>query len=73
MDDLGEHSTMYLGERRNPSREHLLKLAEKHQIKDGAKIMEEVRVSIGKWREFAEVAGISKKEMLAIEKVLKGL
>ena len=69
----GEHSTMYLGEGRNPSREHLLKLAEKHQIKDGAKIMEEVRVSIGKWREFAEVAGISKKEMLAIEKVLKGL
>jgi serine/threonine-protein kinase HipA len=69
----GEHSTMYLGEGKNPSTEHLLKLAEKHQIKDGVKIMEEVRESIGKWREFAEVADVSKREMLAIGKVLKGL
>ena len=69
----GEHSTMYLGEGKNPTREHLLKLAEKHQIKDGARIMEEVKGSIGKWREFAQRAGVSRGLILSIEKVLKGL
>jgi len=67
----GEHSTMYLGEGKNPTTKHLLKLAEKHQLKDGAKIVEEVRTSIEKWREFAEVAGVSRGLSLSIEKVLK--
>jgi len=69
----GEHSTMYLGEGKNPTTEHLLKLAKKHQLKDGAKMVEEVRTSVGKWREFAEVAGVSRGLSLSIEKVLKRL
>jgi serine/threonine-protein kinase HipA len=69
----GEHSTMYLGEGKNPTTKHLLKLAEKHQLKDGAKMVEEVRASVGKWREFAEVAGVSRGLSLSIEKVLKKL
>jgi len=69
----GEHSSMYLGEGKNPTVKHLLQLAKKHQIKDGAKIIEEVKKSIEKWKEFAEIAGVSKREMLSIGKVLKGV
>jgi len=34
-------------------------------------MVEEVRASVGKWREFAEVAGVSMGLSLSIEKVLK--
>ncbi|CAA6799423.1 MAG: HIPA PROTEIN [uncultured Sulfurovum sp.] len=69
----GEHSTMYLGEGKNPSSEQLLKLAEKHHIKDGSKIIIEVKRSIEKWKEFAKTAAISKGLTSSIDKVLKGL
>ena len=56
----GEHSTMYLGEGKNPTQKHLLELAKKHSIKDAKNIIEEVKESILKWKDFAKEAGVSK-------------
>jgi len=32
-----------------------------------------VKKSVRKWREFAKIAGVSRKLILSIEKILKGL
>jgi len=69
----GEHSTMYLGEGKNPTKEHLLKLAQKHQIEDGYKIIQEVKESVEQWKNFAKMAGVSKSVSLSIDKILKRL
>jgi len=63
----GGHSTMYMGEGKNPSSEHLLELAKKHGLKKGSAIVDEVREASKKWREFANVAGVSKKSIEKIE------
>jgi serine/threonine-protein kinase HipA len=66
----GEHSTMYLGEGRNPTSKHLLKLAEKHGIKNGSEIVQEVKVAISKWKNFATIAGVSNNTQNRIAKHL---
>jgi len=57
----GEHSTMYLGEGKNPTDEHLLQLAQKHGIKNAEKIIDEVRGATNRWKIFATQAGVSQK------------
>ena len=64
----GEHSTMYLNEGKNPTQEHLLKLVQKHGIKHGARILEEVRAAIADWRSFAAEAGLGGSVIRQIEK-----
>lgn len=61
----GEHSTMYLGEGKNPTKEHLLKLAEKHNIKDGKLICEEVEEAVNNWSRFAKLAGASSDSIMS--------
>ena len=65
----GEHSMMYLGEGKNPTREHLLILAQKHGIKKGKMIVDEVRESVCDWMRFAKDAGVSKKSSDSIAEV----
>ena len=48
----GEHSTTYLGEGKNPREEHLVKLAKKHNIKHAKEIIDEVKFSISKFKEY---------------------
>jgi serine/threonine-protein kinase HipA len=67
----GEHSTMYMGEGKNPSSEHLLALAKKHGIKKASAIVDEVRKVSKRWKEFAKVAGVSQKSMESVATVLK--
>jgi len=55
----GEHSTMYMGEGKNPTKEHLRKLGEKHGIKKRETILQEVEASVQRWSEFAAKAGVS--------------
>jgi serine/threonine-protein kinase HipA len=55
----GEHSTMYLGEGKNPTKEHLKELAKKHQLKNADKILQEVYDAVQKWSKFAKIAGVS--------------
>lgn len=57
----GEHCTTIMGEGRNPTQSHLLKLAESASIsnKSSKQIIEEVKSSVIKWPEFAEEANVS--------------
>ena len=69
----GEHSMMYLSEGKNPTKEHLLKLAKKHGLKDAGETILEVQNAIRKWKTFAQNAGVSKKNESTIDKVLKDI
>jgi serine/threonine-protein kinase HipA len=65
----GEHSTMYLGEGKNPTVAHLLRLGEKHGLKSRERVIEEVKASVQKWKEFATVAGLSSTTMQGLGKI----
>lgn len=67
----GEHSMMYLGVGKNPTKEHLLALAKKHGLKQSEETILEVQKAVGKWNTFAKCAGVSKQTKSTIEKVLK--
>lgn len=67
----GEHSMMYLGEGKNPTKKHLKKLAKKYGLKGADEIIFKVQKSIEKWKVFAKMAGLSKKSESSIEKVLR--
>ena len=65
----GEHSTMYMGEGKNPTSEHLLALAKEHGLKKGSVIVDEVGEVTNRWREFARIAGVSRKSYDRIERI----
>jgi len=44
----GEHSTTYLGEGKNPTEQHLIKLAKKHNINNAQTIISQIRDKIKK-------------------------
>jgi serine/threonine-protein kinase HipA len=66
----GEHSTMYMGEGKHPTTEHLLKLAQKHGLKKGRKIVEEVKEAVSQWHKFSKPAGVTKKTAQMIAKAI---
>ncbi|MFK5976474.1 MAG: type II toxin-antitoxin system HipA family toxin [Sulfurovum sp.] len=66
----GEHCTMYLGEGRNPTREHLLRLGEKHHIANSIMIIDEVKKAIREWSKFAKIAGVSTRVYKEIGRVI---
>ncbi len=57
----GEHSTTYLGEGKNPSIEHLYKLAVKHDIKNYKVIIEDIRDVISKFKRYAKTISLDTK------------
>jgi serine/threonine-protein kinase HipA len=59
---LGEHSTMIMGEGKNPKKEHILKLAKIANIKQSTalEIINQVSYAVNKWNVFAKTAGVSK-------------
>lgn len=58
----GEHSTMIMGESKNPTNEHLLKLASVGGIKKdkALEIITQVSDAVQKWKTFAASLGVSK-------------
>ena len=46
----GEHSTTYLGEGKNPTQEHLIKLANKHNIKNADDVMSEIKGVVDRFK-----------------------
>ena len=70
---VGQHCTTILGEGKNPTIEHILKLAEMISIKPkiAKEIVDEVKDAVLKWEKFADKAGISKKSAKAIKSILK--
>jgi serine/threonine-protein kinase HipA len=69
----GEHSTMYVGEGKNPRKSHLLELAKKHGLKGADEVIREVENVVGQWKTFAKKAGVSKRNESTMEKVLHAI
>jgi serine/threonine-protein kinase HipA len=68
----GEHSTMIMGEGKNPTKGHLLKLAGVGNIKKdkALEIIHQVLAATGKWYEFASETGVSKLQTKNIGEAL---
>lgn len=71
----GEHSTMVMGEGKNPTKTQILKLASIGNIKHtkALEIIHQVLDATGKWRKFASDAGVSKLQTRNIEYALNGI
>jgi serine/threonine-protein kinase HipA len=68
----GEHSTMIMGEGKNPTLSHLLKLAAVGEIKKpkALEIIEHVHSATDKWKDYAEGTGVSKLQIKRIGETL---
>jgi serine/threonine-protein kinase HipA len=68
----GEHCTMILGEGKNPTKNHLLELAKKHEIhsKTAKNIIDEVQEAVFSWKTIAKKAGVTPSSLAMIEKTL---
>jgi serine/threonine-protein kinase HipA len=69
----GEHSTLVMGEGKNPTQAHLLKLANVADIKKDTAltIIDQVCAAVCKWKIFAEKAGVSKLQTKHIGEALE--
>lgn len=69
---VGQHCTTILGEGKNPTIEHILKLAEMVSIKPkrAKEVINEVKTAVSKWEKFADKAGVSKKSGKAIKSAI---
>jgi serine/threonine-protein kinase HipA len=69
---VGQHSTTILGEGKNPSISHMLKLAELVSIKPktAITIIDEVKAAVSKWKKFADESKVSAKSTKNIETTL---
>jgi len=69
----GEHSTMIMGEGKNPTKKHLLKLAGTVGIKQDKvlEIIDQVFAAIKKWDDFATEVGVSKLQTKNIGEALR--
>jgi serine/threonine-protein kinase HipA len=71
----GEHSTIIMGEGKNPTKEHLLKLADTCNIKQAKalEIIHQVLAATGKWNLFASEVGVSKLQTKNIGEALNAI
>ncbi len=69
----GEHSTMIMGEGKNPTKKHLLKLAGTVGIKQdkALEIIDQVLAALKKWDDFATEVGVSKLQTKNIGEALR--
>jgi serine/threonine-protein kinase HipA len=66
----GFHSTMIAGESQNPGRKELMKLANHFGLKNADVVIEEVQDAITQWPTIAKECGVSKNNILDIQKAL---
>ena len=67
----GMHTTTIAGEGREPGDKHLLELAEHFGIKKANEILDQVKIAISRWHEFAKIANVSEESNKIISKALK--
>lgn len=69
----GEHSADVAGEGRAPGIPHMLKVAERASISTPAakSVIDEVRAAVGRWREFADEAGLEPSRRDELDAMLK--
>jgi serine/threonine-protein kinase HipA len=68
-----EHSTTYLNEGKNPTINHLEKLAQKHGIKEYKQIIDEVESAILEFPNLAKDMELPKQETVNLGKIFDGL
>lgn len=68
----GEHSADIAGEGRNPGTQHLLTVARGASIadEDAKDVIEQVRTTIGRWREFADMVELSNARATELDRIL---
>lgn len=66
----GMHSTMISGESANPTKQHLLELANYFKIKNAEKIIDQVQAIIYSWKIYAKQCMVSTDSKNRIEKVI---
>jgi serine/threonine-protein kinase HipA len=69
----GEHSTMIMGEGKNPNKAHLLKLADTCNLKQdkALEIIDQVLAALKKWNDVATEVGVSKLQTKNIGEALR--
>ena len=67
----GEHSSMVMGEGRNPGTIHLLKLAEKFQMNNAQKIIDEVKEAVHQWPKIAQSLNVGNESLKTIQKQIE--
>ena len=66
-----QHSTTYMGEGKNPTVNHLEKLALKHGIKEFKLVIDEVKSAISEFERFAKEVELPKEEILNLNKIFE--
>ena len=66
-----EHSTTYLGEGRDPTRVHLEKLAQVHNIPNAQNIIDEIGEVVMNFKSYAKRVSLSQSTISRIDKILK--
>ena len=66
----GMHSTMVAGESANPTKKHLLQLANYFKLKNAAAIIDEVQSITTNWKMYADLCGVSRNTKSSIQKIL---
>ncbi len=64
----GFHSTMIMGESRNPGKVHLLKLADYFKVKKAKEIIQQVEEAVSNWKIYYKEAGVEKESGNLINK-----
>lgn len=66
----GLHSTMIAGESANPSKKHLMDLANYFKVKNAEAIIDQVRSIVTNWKSYAADCGVGRQSKGAIQKVI---
>jgi serine/threonine-protein kinase HipA len=66
----GMHSTMIANESANPTKKHLMELANYFKIKNASKIIDEVHSIVLNWKNYADACKVSKASKNRIDKVI---
>jgi serine/threonine-protein kinase HipA len=66
----GMHSTMVSGESANPTKKHLIELANYFKIKNASKIIDQVQTVIYNWKDYAKQCKVSNDSKNRIQKVI---
>lgn len=66
----GMHSTMVAGESANPTKKHLMELANYFKVKNAKAIIDEVQSVISNWKTYANKCDVSKASKNRIQKII---
>lgn len=66
----GFHSTMVAGESANPSKKHLMELANYFKVKNAEHIIDQVKNSVSQWKKYADECAVTKASKAKIQKAM---